>query len=172
MCEAAPPKPQTPSGGGLEELLKHVGKALVKTACSTFLPGLDSWRFGGSTGTGGPSTPSAAAARPESTTWQPLEEQVPYSSRMQCFTILDNTALRPAAKPASGCSGFLGVGRMTASHMLRGPPRFFNSKLQQQKEQKEREEKAAAEAKATTSAVLRAHGIRERRSPGVPTCGR
>ena len=38
-----------------------------------------------------------------------------------------------------------------------GPPRFFNSKLQQQKEQKEqkeREEKAAAEAKAAAGTWL------------------
>ncbi|CAE7474630.1 unnamed protein product [Symbiodinium sp. CCMP2456] len=66
----------------------------------------------------------------------------------------ENWRFGGSGAPATPSAGTARPDTSTPAAKPSGPPRFFNSKLQQQKEQKEqkeREEKAAAEAKAASS---------------------
>ncbi|CAE6964044.1 unnamed protein product [Symbiodinium sp. CCMP2592] len=63
----------------------------------------------------------------------------------------ENWRFGGSGAPATPSAGTARPDTSTPAAKPSGPPRFFNSKLQQQKEQKERDEKAAAEAKTASS---------------------
>ena len=78
------------------------------------------------------------------------------------FRLIHSEASSETFRPGGSGRIKLGVEPQAQFSPQRGPPRFFNSKLQQQKEQKEqkeREEKAAAEAKAASRCLRKQFGV-------------
>eukprot|EP00439_Symbiodinium_sp_Y106_P077210 s1684_g16.t1 len=83
----------------------------------------------------------------------PTAEKAP-TPKPQTPSGSENWRFGGSGAPATPSAGTARPDTSTPAAKPSGPPRFFNSKLQQQKEQKEqkeREEKAAAEAKAASS---------------------